>query len=231
MDILLCKNCGMKFSGDYCPQCSQRVLKVPMTLRSLSENLLELIDLNRGFFHTTKVLIKSPNVLISDYLNGRTRPYNNPIRYFLTVISLIILAEIIYRWIVSKTHGVPFNMSDIEDQVELIFSPLSISILLFTPIYNFVSFRNKLTLIEHFVISLFQVSMYYTVTLLIVQIWYIVLGYEVMIYLVFAGLITYLTLRFHLKVFVGLKLKIVLKSGFYLFIGFVGLLIILTVGR
>ena len=231
MDILVCRNCGMNFSGDYCPRCSQRVLKVPMTIRSLSENLLELIDFNRGFLHTTKILIKSPNVLISDYLTGRTRPYNNPIRYFLTIISLVILAEIIYRWTVSKTQGVSFNMSEIEDQVDLIFSPLSISVLLFTPIYNFVSFRNKLTLIEHFAISLFQVSMYYIVTLFIVQVWYIVLGYEAIIFLVGACLTTYLTLRFNLKVFTGPKSKIALKSILYLLIGFIGLLIILSKGR
>jgi hypothetical protein len=231
MDSLSCKNCGIEFSGHYCPQCSQRVVKVPMSFGPLNENILELIDFNKGFFHTTKVLFKSPNVLINDYLNGRTRPYNNPIRYFLTVISLIILAEIIYRWTVSKTHNVQLNMSEIEDQVELIFNPLSISILLITPIYNFVSFRDKLTLIEHFVISLFQVSMYYIVTLLIVHVWYVVLGYEGIIYSIFAFLIFYLTLRFNLKVFEGPKLKIVLKSILYLFIGLIGLLTILTLGR
>jgi hypothetical protein len=94
MEEHVCKNCHYKFVGPYCPQCSQRVIKIPLNYSSLLENILGLIDFNKGFVNTIKILFKSPGTLILDYLNGKTIPYFNPIRFYLTVISLIVLFEL-----------------------------------------------------------------------------------------------------------------------------------------
>lgn len=56
--------------------------------KSLASFANTVVNVERGFFHTSIMLFKSPGVVIADYIRGNTRPYMHPVRYAFTLLTL-----------------------------------------------------------------------------------------------------------------------------------------------
>ncbi len=84
-----CQNCGAPAEGSYCSECGQRQATGRFTLRSvLASALAEMVNLERGAVATVHLLTVAPGSLIRDYWSRRTRPFMNPIRYFLFAVAV-----------------------------------------------------------------------------------------------------------------------------------------------
>ena len=88
-----CKNCGFENIGNYCPRCGQKVYTKRFTLKSFFHAILEVFNIEKGFFYTFKMMFAQPGVVINEYVSGRTKRYYNPLKY-------IILAAAIYAFLI-----------------------------------------------------------------------------------------------------------------------------------
>jgi len=85
----ICKCCGNNFTGTYCNQCGQKVIS-RFNLKYLWNLIHEdLLEVDRGFWHTMKDLTLRPGKTIKDYLNGNTRRYFSPVKYLLIIAAFI----------------------------------------------------------------------------------------------------------------------------------------------
>ncbi len=90
-----CKNCGEDYDGCYCPSCGQKYIDKRYSLRDGFNHLMAMVlNVDRGLWHTSLMLLRKPGRVIRDYLNGITVPYFHPFRFlflWLTVQVFIML--------------------------------------------------------------------------------------------------------------------------------------------
>jgi Protein of unknown function (DUF3667) len=88
-----CKNCNSNSIEKYCSNCGQKVYSNRFTTQSLFAVFLDAFNVEKGFLFTFKMLFVNPEKIIREYLNGRTRAYMNPLKYFIIIagISAILM--------------------------------------------------------------------------------------------------------------------------------------------
>lgn len=87
-----CHNCGAITEGRYCAECGQEQVSGRFELRSVvAVALSEAFSLNRGALATAYRLTVAPAKLVRDYWQRRTKPYVNPVRYFLVAVAALQL--------------------------------------------------------------------------------------------------------------------------------------------
>jgi len=90
-----CKNCDTPLQGQYCYECGQRVITQRLSMRIIFRNLVEIFtNVDRGFFYTIKELLRHPERVITDFVNGATVSYINPFRFLLLTVGLSTLINI-----------------------------------------------------------------------------------------------------------------------------------------
>ena len=87
-----CKTCSSEFEGNFCNTCGQRYIE-KQTFQFALDQLLDVIDVRKGFFKTSYYLLFKPQKLVSDYLNGKTRDYIHPVGYLLIVSGFFYLLD------------------------------------------------------------------------------------------------------------------------------------------
>lgn len=90
-----CLNCGAERTGAYCHACGQRYRGERLTTRYLARHFVkQFFNLDDGLLHTVQQLTVAPGRVARAYINGRVRPYVNPVGYLLLVsaISIIIFS-------------------------------------------------------------------------------------------------------------------------------------------
>ncbi len=85
---LVCMNCGSKNTENYCMHCGQKVIVERYTLKKFFTIILDAFNVHRGIIYSFKSLLLHPGKVINDYLNGRTKPYFNPLNYLLIAAGL-----------------------------------------------------------------------------------------------------------------------------------------------
>ena len=84
-----CVNCGHKFTGNYCPCCSQKSGVGRLTWNSVHEGMMEVWGLNsRSLTYSLWQLIFRPGYFISDYINGKRQVSFPPVK-MLVLVSLV----------------------------------------------------------------------------------------------------------------------------------------------
>ena len=72
MKEITCKNCQNLYTGSYCNNCGQNAniqrFSVPYFLR---ETFFSSLDIEKGFFHTIKILLIKPGSAIREYIEGK----------------------------------------------------------------------------------------------------------------------------------------------------------------
>ncbi len=92
MEIIICKNCGTRFEGKFCSNCSQSSDTGKIDLRYLRQELLKtFIRFDSGFIYTTKKLFQNPGKALLEYINGARIKYLRPFSYLIIIAGTDIL--------------------------------------------------------------------------------------------------------------------------------------------
>lgn len=158
-NLKICKNCNHSFEGNYCNECGQAVIE-QFNLRYMWELLhQDLFEIDRGVWRTIKDLTAKPGHMIRDYLNGKTKPYYNPIKYLLFTIAFFYIINSFFdggaeteispsTWkaeFIFNSHG-EFSMETIQDLLGLLIVLISQNLsLYFLLILPFVALVTKVT--------------------------------------------------------------------------------------
>lgn len=90
-----CKNCGLHYKGNFCPDCGQTSKTKRFTLHNALLMTLEVWGMgNRSMPRTVFELIVRPGYMIKDYLNGRRISYFPPVK--MLFVFCIFLSFILF---------------------------------------------------------------------------------------------------------------------------------------
>ena len=68
-----------------------------------------IFNLEKGIFHTIKQLILNPGIVITEYLNGKTKAYYNPLKFLFLMAAISAFFAIIsntYDNSIELTHDI-----------------------------------------------------------------------------------------------------------------------------
>lgn len=144
-----CFNCGEELKGEYCYSCGQKVRKERLSVKYLlSDFFSNVFNAEKGAIPTTLLLLKSPEVVVKDFIKGKTQSYVNPFKYifFLATISAIVASFIDFGAIIIPNHmhdGPPNPKADAMGMeiVSLLRKYFTALQLLMIPLYAWVSYR------------------------------------------------------------------------------------------
>lgn len=85
----ICKNCGDSYKGEFCNYCGQKTIE--FNHNYIIDNFFEGLESKRGLLFNLKVLTFTPAKAMKDYMEGRTKPYLNPISYSIFVLTILFL--------------------------------------------------------------------------------------------------------------------------------------------
>lgn len=94
-----CTNCGSERVDVFCARCGE---KQPdhhdVTVRHFFHELLhELVHLDSKLFRTLRVVMTRPGELTAEYFGGRKTRYITPLRLFITLFALQLIAYTVYQ--------------------------------------------------------------------------------------------------------------------------------------
>lgn len=207
-----CASCGTEFEGKFCPACGQRVVNLPLTFHSIAVGAWEMVDFNRGFFYTLYTGLIRPKVLVHGYLAGRTRTFNNPIRFMVVVTTLFGLLDYI------RTSG---TTEEIKVWQWLLVISILFSVLM---LCNWLAFRKSWTVAEHAIAATYLATLLYFIVSFFTLLFLYLESYEMLDYneyLVFgfAGPLTIIYLfYFNVTVYSSSILRKVLMTGLSLLV-------------
>lgn len=142
----VCKNCSASFSGKFCNYCGQKNVAEKLGLSDLSAGITDSFNLEKGFFRTLLELLRKPDALVKNYLNGKRRCYYNPIKYYLIAVTLNVFFTSIFQNAATLAIEVMNSPIWIVFQLFLIIPLLSLFTKLFSRKYNY---------LEHLVVNLY----------------------------------------------------------------------------
>lgn len=90
--IQTCKNCEHTYEGHFCNACGQTANTREINfLNTILELQVSLIQLDKGFFYTTRELLLRPGKTIRDYLKGKRVKHFKPFAYVLVLSTIYAL--------------------------------------------------------------------------------------------------------------------------------------------
>jgi hypothetical protein len=91
-----CGNCRAVLAGPFCARCGQRDVDLNVSTRSLlSEGARELVEVDRRFLETLRLLFFRPGHLTRSYLRGRRTMHTSPLRLYLVASALFFSAYVL----------------------------------------------------------------------------------------------------------------------------------------
>lgn len=88
-----CRNCGEQFVKNYCSHCGQKQEEHRIGLGSLLHEIPHAIyHVDHGFFYNLIQLFKRPGPAIREYLEGKRKPFFNPITYLAILLLFNLFA-------------------------------------------------------------------------------------------------------------------------------------------
>jgi hypothetical protein len=89
-----CKNCGTSFKGNFCPDCGQAAHSARIDLHYFVHDVPHsILHVDKGFFHTLKMLAIQPGVMLKEYVDGKRVAHFKPFAFVLimtTVCTILI---------------------------------------------------------------------------------------------------------------------------------------------
>lgn len=87
--MIVCKNCGYVFEGNYCSNCGQAANTKRLSWGFIIHNLeYDIFNFDHGIIYTVGQIFVRPGKTIKEYLDGKRKKYTPPITY-IAVISVI----------------------------------------------------------------------------------------------------------------------------------------------
>lgn len=237
--MINCKNCDTQLTpeSDYCNSCGGRVVRNRLTLKNLFEHLSEtFFNYDNKLLRTCIDLFKTPETVISGYINGTRKKYVNPISFFGLAITLSgLLLFLIKKFFKDSVFpkdvfqnkeneiAVQKMMESISD-FTLEYSSLLFSILIpLAAIISMIVFLNKkYNFTEHMVIYLYSLSLYSLLSS-VLSLFILLIAPER--YLTLAYILYAFILIYHIyalkRLFMLSAKQVVLKTLLFIVLGFV----------
>ena len=103
-----CNNCGLTFTGHYCPTCSQRAGLGRIGWNSVHQSVMDVWGLgSRSVLSSAFQLLLRPGYFISDYISGK-RQVSFPPMKMLFIIA--VAYAIIFHWLFPDFKGLGYGM-------------------------------------------------------------------------------------------------------------------------
>ena len=178
-NAIQCKNCGNNFEGKFCPSCGQKVINERNTVKHFFKLLFASFDIDRGIIYTARVLFTYPDIVVHDYLNGKTVKYYNPLKYLIVVAGIYAILMIGFNIFESNIASTNELMGEYGKQTQLqqtinsyTKKYLSIIPIIMIPFFSIVSkwvfSKHKLFYGEHLLINTYLYAQYLLITTVIV---------------------------------------------------------------
>lgn len=99
-----CKNCkeDIEFNPRFCSNCGQEVI-VALDSKYFNTILKEGISFDRGFSFNVKNLFLKGGNSVNQFISGHTKPFQNPILFFITTMGILILIMSLTEGLISGT--------------------------------------------------------------------------------------------------------------------------------
>lgn len=219
MEPSLCKNCGYTTLGNYCEQCGQKTVVVPITLHNIFHEVFHYFThLDKGFGYTLKKLLTDPGTMQRHYIEGERTRHQKPFSMFFLCGTISGLGYYFINLAIAKLYG--YHDAASNDFFRHYFVILQALLL---PLYTLITwwlFRNEqYNYAETLIMMLYSTALVYLVLVPIISIKLLFPNYENRIvevmFLLFYNTIT--NLRFYKGKKTGIFLKTVLAiTGCYL---------------
>ena len=208
-DVHYCNNCGLMFSGNFCPRCSQKADLGRISWKSVRNGVMDIWGLGtRSLLYSVWQLLMRPGYFISDYISGKRQVSFPPVK--MLFIVTVIYSLIIY-WLFPKVFGIQLHdidegsrqlLSDYYNWYESHFSwaMLGMSVLAIIP--TWVMFRYAPRNTRHSLPEGFFIQVLFSVLMVVLNFF--------LIYLVLVNLIAF-------------NIAIVLLTMFYYIVGYMQL--------
>ena len=109
-DVHYCNNCGLMFSGNFCPRCSQKADLGRISWKSVRNGVMDIWGLGtRSLLYSVWQLLMRPGYFISDYISGKRQVSFPPVK--MLFIVTVIYSLIIY-WLFPKVFGIELHDID-----------------------------------------------------------------------------------------------------------------------
>ena len=109
-DVHYCNNCGLMFSGNFCPRCSQKADMGRINWRSVRNGIMDIWGLGtRSLLYSVWQLLMRPGYFISDYISGKRQVSFPPVK--MLFIVTVIYSIVIY-WLFPKVFGIQLHDID-----------------------------------------------------------------------------------------------------------------------
>jgi len=171
-----CKNCGEKVIGNYCSHCGQKILEERISFHYIWHEALHFFThFEKGFLFTSWSMLTKPGKVVTDFVKGKRKIYQQPVSFFLIWITMYLLL----LYIVEKIFGENVVIDYKEyfgptSTTKFAVSHLSIVLLVVIPFqalyFNWLVAWKKYNYFECFV-----VAMYYLGTVILLQCVFVIL--------------------------------------------------------
>ena len=100
--MTFCKNCGEKVIGNYCSHCGQKILEERISFHYIWHEALHFFThFEKGFLFTSWSMLAKPGKVVTDFVKGKRKIYQQPVSFFLIWITMYLLL----LYIVEKIFG------------------------------------------------------------------------------------------------------------------------------
>ncbi|MBE0651479.1 MAG: DUF3667 domain-containing protein [Bacteroidales bacterium] len=90
--IIVCKNCGTSFEGNFCPHCGQSTNDFNQPFRILIYDFMGTIfAFDTRFFKTLKTILIAPGKFSSDFVSGKRASYMEPFKFYVFISFVFFL--------------------------------------------------------------------------------------------------------------------------------------------
>lgn len=87
-----CNNCkeNIQHNPKYCSNCGQEIIN-SFDTRHLKKILVEGFSFDKGFSYNIKKLFLEGGKTVNRFVSGQTKPFQNPVMFFLTTLGILFL--------------------------------------------------------------------------------------------------------------------------------------------
>lgn len=124
-DSCQCLNCGMTFTGNFCPRCGQNRTTTRYRFSNMLTNIAGgFFNIDNGFGRTIIDLLYRPGYLIADFISGKRAPYFRPFQTLFVLAALYIMTVQLVDPGALKSFDAPAS-PELEQQMDSLLTEIS----------------------------------------------------------------------------------------------------------
>lgn len=233
----LCLNCGTPLTDRYCAHCGQTAATGRLRLGEILKGVLALIStLDSKIARTAVGLTRNPGKVCKAYVAGQRIRYVAPLRYCVTIVALMVLANVLTGF--DPGDFSPTGTTERQQEVQriaaaFVLTHLDLVLFLVLPalvgIYRVLFFRSGKNLAEVSVFVLYTMGQIFLVGLLLSPLRFVAFAWQLPLRLALqiAFLSWSATVFFDTSPIVAILKSVVASVCYFVLLGFTVLLLLL----